>query len=614
MKKEVFPSSNLRSSVAAFLQFTMILGVVCLSGCGGSGGSGLGSEPGRPATPFPEPIAKSFYGLAFQNACSITNNGPNGPCGNPEFHSFPGEPFGWASSVNSGANNMKWSDVVQCDPTGSVCPIAGSGCSKTGLGPNGQPCPTADLVPDCQPNALAPYDPMNCAYAWGTFDFWTIMYNAHGINWMYVPYFTPDYLSVRGSRCTGPGQADFGADATCLAVADVCQNQPGFMWGCDPPYDIDLMPGSGLADGSDLNYINFVSALAQHIFNSFETISYWNVWNQPDICSQWNHNDQMGVDCTRLNPGGGPSFGTNLQFIRMASDARTTFPLYSVKGVKIVSPSFADVVSSGSYLESLLAEGPSAFDSIGYHGYFTDGAGCPSHCPVPELEVVQWNAVINAAILAGIPNKTALDTAFSWGPTSNIVDPDMRISFVTRSFLLQQSNFPQLARALWVGEDFPIDLTPNPANNNEPNGGNGQLWASGVNNIQDNCLIPDSGQGGFDCQAGVALKQISKWTTGNTFNGACTCSASPNGGSCTATPPSGIWLCPIFGPNAYQGLLVWDSTFTAFPCTNPACGSTPFTIPSPYTADWQDLTGTVTILSGTGVVMIGAKPILLENE
>jgi hypothetical protein len=265
-------------------------------------------------------------------------------------------------------------------------------------------------------------------------------------------------------------------------------------------------------------------------------------------------------------------------------------------------------------LELLIASNASAFDSIGYQGYFTNGPGCPNHCPVPELEVVDWNAVLNAELLAGVPTKTGMDTAFSWGATTNVVDPDMRISYATRSFILQESNYPQLSKALWVGEDYPIDLTPNPLNNNEPNGGSGQFWASGVDNIQDNCLVPDGGQGGFDCPAGVAYKQIGTWTEGNTFASACTCSTSPNGGNCAAVPPSGIWQCPIVGPNAYQGLIVWDSTFTSFPCTDPACGSTQFTIPSQYDADFKDLTGTITTLSGTTMVTIGAKPILIENE
>jgi hypothetical protein len=615
MKTTLRPYLDLTAKSSVFSQFGLILLALCLSACGGGNQSSApGSAPGRPATPFPEPIANSFFGMAFQNACSITNNGPNGPCNNPEFHSFPSVPFGLASSLNSANNNMKWSDLVQCDPTGSVCPIAGSACSKTGVGANGQPCPAADLVPNCIPNAAAPDDPSNCAYVWTTFDYWTIMYNAHGINWMYVPYYTPDYLSVRGSRCIAPGHADFGGDPTCLATADVCQNQTGFMWGCDPPSDIDAIPGSGLADGTDQNYINFVEALGQHVFNSFETINYWNVWDQPDICSRWNHNDQPSVDCTKLNPGGGPSFGTVPQLGRLATDARATLSLEFVKGVKFVSPSFANVVSNAAYLQLLIASGPSAFDSVGYQGYFTDGVGCPSHCPVPEIEAVDWDSVLNSLVLIGLPNKTAIDTAFSWGPTSNVTDPDMRISFVARSFLLQESNYPQLNRALWVGEDFPIDLTPNPNNGNLPNGGNGQLWASGVNNIQDNCLIPDSGQGGFDCPAGVALKQVAKWTEGNTFSSACTCSTSPNGGNCSAIPPSGIWQCPIFGPNAYQGLFVWDSTVTSFPCTNLACGSTMFTIPPQYAADWRDLTGTVTLLNGATTVMVGAKPILIENQ
>lgn len=437
---------------AALLRPLLLLFLLSFFGCGGGGGSNSGS--GQQLGGFLSPVSNSFFGLAFKDPCSITNTGPTGPCGNPEFHSFPSVPFGWARSLGSGEMNMKWSDIVQCDPTGKVCPVAGSGCSKDGLSAGGAQCPAAELVANCQPNLLAPDDPTNCAYNWATFDYWTIMYNAHGIDWMFTPYNTPDYLSVRGSRCTGPGQADFGPDATCLAAADVCQNQIGLMWGCDPPFDIDFYPGSGFADGTNQNYINFVSALGLHAFNNFESVKYWEIWTEPDSCSSWNHSDQSGTDCTKLNPGGGPSFGTVYHFARMATDTKSAIAPF-LKGVKIVSPSFASVVTNSSYLGYMLSIGPTAFDSIGYHGDFFGPTGCPNQCPVPEMEVADWKAVLDAAIVAGIPTKSGIDTQFSWGPASNVVDPDMRIALLARSFLLQESYYPQLARAFWVGRTIP---------------------------------------------------------------------------------------------------------------------------------------------------------------
>lgn len=128
---------------------------------------------------------------------------------------------------------------------------------------------------------------------------------------------------------------------------------------------------------------------------------------------------------------------------------------------------------------------------------------------------------------------------------------------------------------------------------------------------QDNCVVADTTQGGFVCPAGLAMNQVAKWTVGATFDMPCSCSASPNGGNCAASTPTGIWQCSITRTNGYKGLFVWDNTATTFPCSNAACGSTSFTVSPGYT-DWQDLNGNVTPLNGA-TVSIGAKPILIEK-
>jgi hypothetical protein len=189
----------------------------------------------------------------------------------------------------------------------------------------------------------------------------------------------------------------------------------------------------------------------------------------------------------------------------------------------------------------------------------------------------------------------------------------MRAAQAARIYLLQESYYPALVRVDWYGEDFPIDNTANPNNHNLPNGGTGEFWASGATNVQDHCSALDTIQGGFDCPAGLAMNQVSKWTIGATFNGPCSCSVGASSGSCSSSPPTGIWQCSVTRPNGYQGLFVWDNTATSFPCTNPACGTTVFTIPSGYVSDWQDLDGNVTPLAGTITVTIGAKPILVET-
>ena len=492
---------------------------------------------------------------------------------------------------------------MQCDPTGSVCPVPGSGCSK-------DEASCGQLVQNCQPNAFAPDDPANCAYVWTAFDWWTQKYNANGVDWMFVAYYTPDYLSVRGSRCTAAGRADFGPDATCVGASDSCGGPSGNDWGCDPPSDIDKTPGSGMADGTDQNYIWFTTAFVTHLQQTGEHITYWEIWNEPNICIEWNHSDQANVDCTSQNPSGGPATGTVNQLVRMAQDAKNILP----SSVSITSPPVTDESGLNNYLSQILAQGGSQlFDIIGFHGYFNTPSGCPSSCPTPEAFLPEWSTLRDVVTTAGQSSKPVMNTEFSWGANSNVTDPDQRAAFAARSYLVQESAYPTLTRVGWYGEDFPEDLaTSDPNNNYLPNGGTGEFWASGATNIQDGCSTPDPVQGGYDCPAGLAMNQVATWTIGATFGGHCTCSVSPNGGSCSASPPTGIFQCAITETNGSNGLFAWDNTATAFPCTNAACGTTKFTIPPGFTSDWQDLSGNKTPLAGASTVTIGAKPILIE--
>lgn len=549
-------------------------------------------------------IPTSFYGFTINQSCSISNtDAQGGSCGNPTTVQFPeppsGLPFTWARSLGSG--RLKWSDLVRCDPTGGACPVPGSGCPK-----NGASCPSSQLVAGCTPNAAAADDPNNCAYVWTVFNFWTGTYNSHAIDWMYDAYYTPDYLSVRGSRCVSAGHADFGADSTCVGPADACG---GDGYGCDPPFDIDSTPGSGKADGTDQNYKNFVTAFMKHLQQNGAHIRYWEIWNEPNICGQWNSNDLAGNNCTTAN--GAPSTATANQLVRMAQDARSIIPTFD-PSVSITSPPMTDISGLNNYLSLVLSlGGATLFDAIDFHGYFNTQTGCPGACPAPEMFLPEWNALQKVMSAGGVASKPAFNTEFSWGANSNTTLPDMRAAFAARSYLLQESAYPALARVQWYGEDFPINLSPNSNNSDLPSGGSGEFWNQD-NLSPDDCTTPDSAQGGYDCPAGVAMNQVAKWTVGGTFDGLCTCSASSTG-DCTATPPTGIFQCSIQESSGSPGLFVWDSTALSFPCTNAACGSTVFTIPSGYTSDWQDLNGNKNSLGGATTVIIGAKPILLEN-
>lgn len=619
-----------KSTTNSALFTFMIVLALGLAACGGSGSTSSGvSGGGGGQPPPPNPIPETFFGFTIGSSCSISDTDLKGPaCNNPETNNFPGLPFTLSRSIGSG--KTKWNDIVQCDPTGTVCPIEGSGCSKNGMGVGGAPCPSTELIPNCQPNLSAPDDPTNCAYTWTVFDFWTQTYNAHGVDWMYTLFMTPDYLSTRGSRCVAAGQADFGPDATCVGPVDPCEGSSLFSWGCDPPTDIDAVVGSGLADGTDQNFIWFATAMVAHLKATSETIQYWEVWNEPNIVSEWNHAPVNGnmksggknsilppTNPTCSGPGVGgtpPNTASIAQLIRLTKDSRAIL-LPAFPKILIAAPAVTNPVASGTYLTELLAAGGSQFDTLGFHGYY-DGGGqcCPTNCPTPESWVASWSAMSSIAGNAGLSAKPVFDTEFSWGEHSGITDPDMRAAQAARIYLLHEGYYPMMARVVWFDEDQPVDFTPNPYNNNYPYGGTGQFWSSAADNVADSCTVPDLVQGGFDCPAGVAVQQVEKWTVGAGFTSPCTCSASPNGGSCSATPPLGIWQCPITKGGGYSALAVWDNTWVTFPCSNAPCGSTNFTIPSGYTTDWQDLSGNITQLNGTTAVLIGAKPILIETQ
>jgi hypothetical protein len=569
-----------------------------------------------------DPIPLSFYGFTVNTGCDISNERPTNQalnCDNPENHSMPGLPFAWSRSL--GSSTLKWSDLVQCDPTGSVCPVAGHGCDKNGIGANGVKCSRSFLYLGCQPNLKLPTDPTNCAYYWTQFDFFTQLYNASNVDWMYTLTSTPDYLSVEGSRCTGVGIGNNGPDVTCAFAANPnCAGTGAADGQCAPPYDLDSIPGNGDGQGSDQNLINFLTAFMTHLAINSEHIKYMEIWNEPSTCQAWNHSDGT-QNCGTPATGAVASAG---DLARIASDARALVHQYDPT-VLITSPPTAGGTSSYDYMQTILTAGSSQYDLVGFHGYdilpIPGGAGaCPSLCPVPEYLVSEWAALKGVLSALNLTSMKAINTEFSWGGYQNVTIPDMRSAQAARLYILQESFYPELQRVGWYGEDFPLDGTPNPNNPGYPDGGTGEFWASSATNIADGCTVGDPIQGGYDCPAGLAMQQVEKWTLGATFSGPCTCSTSPNGGSCAATPPAGVWQCAISKPGGYSGLFVWDNTYATYPCpTTPTsatapCGSGTFTVPSTYSADWQDLTGHMTVLHGATSVTIGGKPILLENE
>jgi len=138
------------------------------------------------------------------------------------------------------------------------------------------------------------------------------------------------------------------------------------------------------------------------------------------------------------------------------------------------------------------------------------------------------------------------------------------------------------------------------------------LWSAGINqsfyySYDGNCNLWN---GRALTPAATASNSVYNWLVGATSVNSPFCS---NAGT--------IWTCPLTEANGTAAELVWDSKYGPGGTTAPAncstapvptiCGSTTYTVPAVYSADWIDMAGTSHPFSPT--VTIGAVPILLEG-
>src|SRR5262249_20510721 len=115
---------------------------------------------------------------------------------------------------------------------------------------------------------------------------------AEGVDVLYTIYSTPSFHSSSPT------------DSTCGTG----------LGACDPPSDVN-------ADGSgtDASFINFLTALVNHVGNK---IMYYEVWNEANITTEWT--------------------GTYAQLVRMATDARNVIQSVNPKA-RMLSPSYAEL-------------------------------------------------------------------------------------------------------------------------------------------------------------------------------------------------------------------------------------------------------------------------------
>ncbi len=162
-------------------------------------------------------------------------------------------------------------------------------------------------------------------YDWGYFDRWMARASEYGQTVLYTVYATPTWAS----SCP-----------TC-----VCNQGNGAPGSCYPPNDLNSD-----GTGSDKHLKDFVTALMQHVGPG--KIQVLEVWNEPNIPSEWG--------------------GTTQQLVSMARDIRSVALSYDAN-IKISSPAETGDGKNNLnmlWLNSYLAAGGGAYlDIIGLHGY-----------------------------------------------------------------------------------------------------------------------------------------------------------------------------------------------------------------------------------------------------
>jgi len=210
-------------------------------------------------------------------------------------------------------------------------------------------------------------------YDWTRLDQYLANTSEYGQSVLYTVYYTPAWAS----QCP-----------TCTCNDGGPNNPPG---GCYPPADVNS-DGSG----TDQNLKDFLTALMQH--EGPGKIQYLEIWNEPNIPSEWA--------------------GTMPQMVRMAQDVRSVAKSFDSKVLITSPPETGDgkgglkMTWLGGYLQ---AGGGQYVDIIGLHGYtltpediitrvnattavmaqygqigkpifVTEGSWCCEHTPIPEAQ------------------------------------------------------------------------------------------------------------------------------------------------------------------------------------------------------------------------------------
>jgi len=406
-------------------------------------------------------------------------------------------------------------------------------------------------------------DPNNPCYHWGTnakggnLDKIVNDSYAHGVAVMFTPHSVPEFASTHGPRCRGAGVPD----ATCAGPPDdECSSQKNprlhVTGACDPPYDVDKVPGSGEGDGTDQLFKDFITAVAKRYGAK---IKYWEMWNEASNLTEAN-----------------PLYFTVKQFARMTKDFHDVVKSYVPDAVvlgantdysrKPGSPKFQTWIDD--YFGALDKYGPNVVDGISYHGYG------------PPERIVELVQVLRAAMdkHPSTRGKPVYDTEDAWAGNKSlrtrddVLDWDAQESWLARSLILRAAE----GSKCYIF--FGWDLFPK-----------GQMWSREKDGA---CSIPNrEGKEGYLCPTAQAYERMREWLLGAVFEKAC----SENGD---------VWTCDFTKDGGYRGRFVWF---------NRRRGTTDYTADRKFTA-MRDLDGNTVDLKARNSLSLSEKPVLLETK
>ena len=390
---------------------------------------------------------------------------------------------------------------------------------------------------------------------------------------------------------------------------------------CYPPADMNADGSCSGANSTCAIWDNWVTSIASHVNNANYRRSHAHI-------QLWEAQNEIECDVT-LTPnacgGIGGTTATWAELLRLNEDLRCI-----LEGVGTIHnyPTAGNSASCASYLTTL---GQPAIDST---ALVSVDSNSPSTFWAPRITQNYLYCNHNPSKDLGTSTSCTWSGGLNWGSSS--VDIINFHFYVTNE--QPENDLPAGSSNNWVTSIeawLSASDQAKPLINGEGSCGNANvgghiwndsysmaafvprylalLWSAGISrsfyySYDGMCSLWNSG--GLT-PAGIALNSTYSWLLGSTPVNTPFCS---NTGT--------VWTCALIEANGKPAQLVWDSQYGPGGTTAPAncstasvptiCGNTPYTVPTPYSADWVDSAGTSHAYSAT--VTIGAAPILLEGK